>query len=109
MIGASFAILLAVSVLLFRKDASNKARPRVSGNLVEVYRTFDLSQAEHLAALLNSEGIQTFLHNRFATTLMPISMRGIQVMADKDKIKECLEIMKAFGFEPEFDADSIKP
>jgi len=104
---AFLIVLSAVLLSFFIRGKGKRPRPRRKGNLVEVYRTFNLPHAEHLCALLNSEGIQTFLHNRHVTTLTPFSLRGIEVMVEWDKLGECVEVMNAFGFESEFDLESL--
>jgi hypothetical protein len=76
--------------------------PTRDGTRTEVYRTRNLGRAEHLASVLNSEGIPAVVAERHTASLEPMTLlTGIRVLVPADREDEAREVMKAFSFEGE--------
>jgi hypothetical protein len=107
--GGFFIILLVMSLVVMYVIYSpsfgitaraNRDPGYARGRFAMVYRTLDLSRADHLAAVLKGEDIPAFVYNRHATTLDPFNVfSGIRVMVPCDRLDEVVKVMDAFGFE----------
>jgi len=96
-------LVAGIGLGMFRRP-----KPYVSQKMIEVYRSFELASADHLASLLQSEGIQAHSYNRYSTSILHAVMpKGYRILVPREHVQESLEIMKAFGFSTELDLDGF--
>ena len=72
-------------------------KPKRLGRYQEVYSSLNPMLAEHVRAILELEGIEAFIYNRYGVALAPFDPKGARVMVPKDKVDAAEGILKDFG------------
>lgn len=87
--GALFA--LATHIPLFFK------KPKRLGKYQEVYSSPNPFLAEHVRAILEHEGVEAFIYNRYSVALAPFDPKGARVLVPKIMVEQAEQILKDFG------------
>lgn len=87
--GALFA--LAMHLPFFSK------KPKRVGKYQEVYSSINPFLAEHVRTILEHEGIEAFIYNRYSVALAPFDPKGARVLVPKIKVEQAERILKDFG------------
>ena len=108
-----FYVLCAIAVvyLLLAPDRSSRVgipgRPKRLrlGGRIELYRTLDFTQAEHLLGILREERVDAIIHNRHLVSLEPLAVSGgIKIMVTQDNWEKARDVMTAYNFaSPEYE------
>ena len=87
--GALFAIATHLPFL--------SKKPKRIGKYQEIYSSYNPFLAEHVRAILEHEGVEAFIYNRYSVALAPFDPKGARVLVPKVKIEESERILKDFG------------